>query len=61
MSIIRPLNDDGEPDIISYNKELEQRGNPKWHDVPWLYSECYLCMLNTPQRNQPEGYAQVLT
>lgn len=38
----RPLVDDGSPDIAGYNKELEQRGNPKWFDVPWLFSECYL-------------------
>ena len=24
------------------NKELQQRGSPRWFDVPWLYSECYL-------------------
>ncbi|KAB8237636.1 protein serine/threonine phosphatase PPT1 [Aspergillus alliaceus] len=36
------LPDDGQPDIIEYNEELKQRGNPSWHDVAWLYSECYL-------------------
>ncbi|KAF4121885.1 Protein of unknown function DUF89 [Geosmithia morbida] len=25
-----------------FNKELEQRGNPHWLDVYWLFSECYL-------------------
>lgn len=39
---LTPLEDDGESDIASYNKELEERGNPKWHNVAWLYSECYL-------------------
>ncbi|PYI29460.1 DUF89-domain-containing protein [Aspergillus indologenus CBS 114.80] len=39
---LTPLPDDGQPDIADYNKELEQRGNPAWHDVSWLYSECYL-------------------
>ncbi|KAL1984461.1 hypothetical protein VTN96DRAFT_9155 [Rasamsonia emersonii] len=39
---LTPLPDDGEPDIEGYNKELEQRGFPTWHNVPWLYSECYL-------------------
>ncbi|KAH8702546.1 serine/threonine protein phosphatase PPT1 [Talaromyces proteolyticus] len=39
---LTPLVDDGEPDIADYNKDLEQRGNPSWHNVPWLYSECYL-------------------
>jgi hypothetical protein len=43
---VSPIDDDGHPDIASYNKELEQRGNPHWHDVPWLYAECYLCMSN---------------
>lgn len=38
----RPLIDDGGPDIARYNQELEQRGHPKWHDVAWLYAECYL-------------------
>lgn len=37
-----PLDDDGSSDIAAYNKELEQRGHPKWHDVAWLYAECYL-------------------
>lgn len=36
------LLDDGYADIALYNSELEARGNPKWHDVEWLYSECYL-------------------
>ncbi|KAJ9628625.1 Hairy/enhancer-of-split with YRPW motif protein 2 [Taxawa tesnikishii (nom. ined.)] len=39
---ISPLPDDGEADIAGYNQELEQRGNPKWFEVSWLYSECYL-------------------
>ncbi|SMR59481.1 unnamed protein product [Zymoseptoria tritici ST99CH_3D1] len=39
---LTPLPDDGGSDIAGYNKELEQRGNPKWHDVAWLYAECYL-------------------
>jgi hypothetical protein len=34
-------NDDGR-DVEAYNKELAARRNPKWHSVPWLYSECYL-------------------
>ncbi|KAL2358011.1 hypothetical protein BJ546DRAFT_195234 [Cryomyces antarcticus] len=37
-----PLPDDGQPDIASYNKELEQLGSPNWFNIPWLYSECYL-------------------
>ncbi|KAF2258668.1 DUF89-domain-containing protein [Lojkania enalia] len=39
---LTPLPDDGAADIAGYNKELEALGNPKWHSVPWLYSECYL-------------------
>ncbi|BDD62098.1 hypothetical protein MPDQ_000705 [Monascus purpureus] len=39
---LTPLPDDGQPDIAEYNDELEQRGNPTWYDVAWLYSECYL-------------------
>ena len=44
--------DDGEPDHKVYNEELEARagvqeqqgegGEVKWHDVEWLFSECYL-------------------
>ncbi|KAJ9643099.1 Hairy/enhancer-of-split with YRPW motif protein 2 [Coniosporium tulheliwenetii] len=37
-----PMPDDGERDVAGYNKELKQLGNPKWFNVPWLYSECYL-------------------
>ena len=40
--IHRPLEDDGGKDIAEYNKELEQRGNPSWLNVEWLFSECYL-------------------
>ncbi|KAJ5833713.1 hypothetical protein N7474_002024 [Penicillium riverlandense] len=39
---LTPLTDDGHADIAQYNQELQQRGNPTWHNVPWLYSECYL-------------------
>jgi damage-control phosphatase, subfamily III len=42
LTRIRPLEDDGEPDIETYNAELKARGNPTWHNVQWLYSECYL-------------------
>lgn len=38
-----PIPDDGFSDeVAAYNKELEQRGNPTWMNVEWLYSECYL-------------------
>ena len=37
-----PLPNDGGSDIDGYNKEIEQRGNPTWHNVTWLFSECYL-------------------
>jgi hypothetical protein len=39
---LTPIPDDGEADVVAYNKELEALGQPKWHSVPWLYSECYL-------------------
>ena len=39
---LRPLDDDGEGDIASYNKELESLENPQWYNVPWLFAECYL-------------------
>ena len=42
LTDIRPLEDDDEADIKSYNAELKARGNPTWHNVEWLYSECYL-------------------
>lgn len=38
----RPLEDDGGADIAGYNKQIEQLGNPTWHNVAWLFSECYL-------------------
>ncbi|KAF2457114.1 hypothetical protein BDY21DRAFT_304126 [Lineolata rhizophorae] len=39
---IAPIPDDGEADVAMYNEELKARGSPKWFDVSWLYSECYL-------------------
>ncbi|KAK5116792.1 hypothetical protein LTR62_007466 [Meristemomyces frigidus] len=39
---LTPLINDGKPDIKAYNRELEQRGDPKWFSVAWLYAECYL-------------------
>lgn len=39
---LTPIPDDGETDVEAYNKELAARENPKWHNVPWLYAECYL-------------------
>ena len=39
--ITRPLPEDGGADIAGYNKEIEQRSNPTWHNVTWLFSECY--------------------
>lgn len=42
LTKVRPLEDDGELDIEGYNAELKARGMPTWHNVEWLYSECYL-------------------
>ncbi|KAL4928665.1 protein serine/threonine phosphatase PPT1 [Aspergillus undulatus] len=39
---INPLPEDGGPGIEEFNEELEERGNPKWHNVSWLWSECYM-------------------
>ncbi|TAQ86949.1 hypothetical protein B7494_g4727 [Chlorociboria aeruginascens] len=39
---LTPIPDDGQPDIEGYNQELEERGNPSWFNVAWLYAECYL-------------------
>jgi damage-control phosphatase, subfamily III len=32
----------GDVDVGAYNEELDARGQPTWHDVEWLYAECYL-------------------
>ena len=29
-------------DVGDYNEELDARGQPTWHDIEWLYAECYL-------------------
>lgn len=47
---LTPIPDDGERDVDAYNKELAARGKPKWHNVPWLYSECYLYRYVDPCR-----------
>jgi len=39
---LSPLPDDGAPDVKLYNDELSRRGPLRWHDVEWLYSECYM-------------------
>ena len=39
---LSPIPDDGSPDVKLYNDELEARGPPTWHNVEWLFSECYL-------------------
>ena len=38
----RPLEDDGRPDIQTYNSELRELGGVTWLAVPWLYAECYM-------------------
>ena len=40
--VLSPIPDDGFPDVKLYNDELQARGPPTWHNVEWLYSECYL-------------------
>ncbi|KIX10528.1 uncharacterized protein Z518_01611 [Rhinocladiella mackenziei CBS 650.93] len=40
--VMIPIPDDGFPDVEGYNAELQERGPPRWHDVEWLFSECYL-------------------
>ena len=39
---LTPIENDGEGDVAEYNKELEALGTSQWHNIPWLYSECYL-------------------
>ncbi|OIW29439.1 DUF89-domain-containing protein [Coniochaeta ligniaria NRRL 30616] len=39
---ITPIADDGYPDVVIYNSELEKLGKKTWLDTPWLYTECYL-------------------
>ena len=38
---LSPIPSNGKADVRAY-EELAARGNPKWHSVPWLYTECYL-------------------
>lgn len=40
--MFRPIEDDGDPDLALYNEELKARGPTTWHNVEWLYGECYL-------------------
>ena len=49
---LAPIVDDGERDVEAYNQELAARGYPKWHSVPWLYSECYLYRYGLQARTQ---------
>jgi hypothetical protein len=57
---LTPIPDDGEGDVTTYNKELAARGYPKWHNVPWLYSECYLYRYVLGRRSlvRAHGYRQ---
>ncbi|KFH42637.1 hypothetical protein ACRE_066470 [Hapsidospora chrysogenum ATCC 11550] len=43
-------NDEFPEEVAAYNKEIEQRGNPSWLDVPWLFSECYMYRLTWNRR-----------
>ena len=38
----RNLPFDGDEDVGDYNEELDARNQPTWHDIEWLYAECYL-------------------
>jgi damage-control phosphatase, subfamily III len=40
--LLTPILDDNQLDVHLYNEELQARGPPKWHDVEWLFAECYL-------------------
>jgi hypothetical protein len=41
--VLTPIDDDSGKDIELYNAELAARGEgTKWHDVEWLFAECYL-------------------
>lgn len=37
--------DDGAPDVVEYNQELDAFDRPTWLNAPWLYTECYLYRL----------------
>lgn len=40
---LTPVPEDGfSEETAAYNKEIEQRGNPTWLDVTWLFAECYM-------------------
>ncbi|KAI9751125.1 MAG: hypothetical protein M1815_001356 [Lichina confinis] len=39
---LSPIPDDGCEDIDAYNVELARLETPRWFNVPWLYSECYM-------------------
>ncbi|KAK3906366.1 putative UPF0364 protein [Staphylotrichum tortipilum] len=39
---LKPIRDDGFPDVAGYNQELAQLGPVTWLNAPWLFTECYL-------------------
>lgn len=39
---LKPILDDGFPDVAGYNAELAQLGPITWLSAPWLFTECYL-------------------
>ena len=41
----RPIADDGRPDVVAYNEELERLGSASWFGTEWLFAECYLYRL----------------
>lgn len=44
----RPIEDDGEDHVTSYNEELAKLEKPSWYNAPWLFLECYLYRYNAP-------------
>jgi hypothetical protein len=39
---VRPLQDDGKPDVQEWNNQLAAIGECSWVNCPWLFGECYM-------------------